>query len=98
MTNTAGVEPTLRSRQPAGAEACERGACHPTVSLRPLLNGESHEIGGACDVDTPTYTDEILRSGFTGIRNPPKRGRHLQLVARRYRVWPESDCTTPASD
>jgi uncharacterized protein len=57
----------------------ERGVCRPTVSLRALLHGESPEIVGTADVDTPTYTEEILRSGFPGIRDLPERARHLQL-------------------
>jgi predicted AAA+ superfamily ATPase len=57
----------------------ERGVHDPTVSLRALLDGESQEISGTSDVDVPAYTDEILRSGFPGIRDLPERARHLQL-------------------
>jgi predicted AAA+ superfamily ATPase len=57
----------------------ERGVDAPTVSLRALLAGESREIGGSSEVDVPAYTDEILRSGFPGIRDLPERARRLQL-------------------
>ena len=57
----------------------ERGEHHPTVSLRHLLSGKSREIGGTSDVDVAWYADEILRSGFPGIRDLPERARALQL-------------------
>jgi hypothetical protein len=88
LTGSAGVAPGVRIHSGAGRIVSmamrpmafsERGVCHPTVSLRALLHGESPEILGTADVDTPTYTDEILRSGFPGIRDLPERARHLQL-------------------
>ncbi len=57
----------------------ERGAYEPTVSLRALLNGEPQDVSGTSDVDVPAYADEVLRSGFPGIRDLPERARRLQL-------------------
>ncbi len=88
LTGSAGVAPGVRIHSGAGRIVSmamrpmafsERGVCRPTVSLRALLHGEPPEIVGTADVDTPTYTDEILRSGFPGIRDLPERARHLQL-------------------
>lgn len=88
LAGSAGVAPGVRIHSGAGRIVSmamrpmafsERSARHPTVSLRALLNGESREIAGTADVDTPTYTDEILRSGFPGIRDLPERARSLQL-------------------
>ena len=88
LAGSAGVAPGVRIHSGAGRIVSmamrpmafsERGAYHPTVSLRALLNGESHEIGGTSDIDVPAYADEILRSGFPGIRDLPARARQLQL-------------------
>lgn len=57
----------------------ERGLDRPTVSLKDLLGGGGLDVGGASEVDLPTYTEEILRSGFPGIRDLPGRARRLQL-------------------
>ncbi len=88
LAGSAGVAPGVRVHSGAGRIVSmamrpmafsERGAYRPTVSVRALLNGESHEIVGTSDLDVPTYTDEILRSGFPGIRDLPTRARQLQL-------------------
>jgi predicted AAA+ superfamily ATPase len=88
LAGSAGVAPGVRIHSGAGRIVSmairpmafsERGAYHPTVSLRALLNGGSHEIGGTSDLDVPAYADEILRSGFPGIRDLPARARQLQL-------------------
>jgi predicted AAA+ superfamily ATPase len=88
LAGSAGVAPGVRVHSGAGRIVSmamrpmafsERGAYHPTVSVRALLNGESHEIVGTSDLDVPTYADEILRSGFPGIRDLPTRARQLQL-------------------
>lgn len=88
LAGSAGVAPGIRIHSGAGRIVSmamrpmafsERGACHPTVSLRALLSDESHEIGGTSDIDVPAYADEILRSGFPGIRDLPERARQLQL-------------------
>lgn len=88
LAGSAGVAPGIRIHSGAGRIVSmamrpmafsERGAYHPTVSVRALLNGESHEIAGTSDLDVPAYADEILRSGFPGIRDLPERARQLQL-------------------
>ncbi len=88
LAGSAGVAPGVRIHSGAGRivsmamrpmSFSERCVHDPTVSLRALLNGESQELSGTSDVDVPAYTDEILRSGFPGIRDLPKRARELQL-------------------
>jgi uncharacterized protein len=88
LAGSAGVAPGVRIHSGAGRivsmamrpmSFSERGVDTPTVSLRALLAGESGEIGGSSEVDVPAYTDEILRSGFPGIRDLPERARQLQL-------------------
>jgi predicted AAA+ superfamily ATPase len=88
LAGSAGVAPGVRIHSGAGRivsmamrpmSFSERGVHDSTVSLRALLNGESQEIGGTSDIDVPAYTDEILRSGFPGIRDLPERARQLQL-------------------
>ncbi len=46
----------------------ERGVCEPTVSLRAVLAGEQPSIVGHSPITLTGYVDEILRSGFPGIR------------------------------
>lgn len=88
LAGSAGVAPGVRIHSGAGRIVSmamrpmaysERGEHRPTVSLRHLLSGESKEIGGTSDVDVAGYADEILRSGFPGIRDLPERARALQL-------------------
>jgi len=88
LAGSAGVAPGVRIHSGAGRivsmamrpmSFSERGVDAPTVSLRALLTGASREIGGMSEVDVPAYTDEILRSGFPGIRDLPERARQLQL-------------------
>ena len=57
----------------------ERGLTQPTVSLAALMSGEQSSVAGNSPVDLPTYVDEILRSGFPGIRTLPERARNFQL-------------------
>jgi uncharacterized protein len=95
LAGSAGVAPGVRIHSGAGRiiaitmrpmSFSERGVHDPTVSLRTLLNGESQEIAGASDIDVPAYTDEILRSGFPGIRDLPERARALQLDSYLIRI------------
>ncbi len=46
----------------------ERGLAAPTVSLRELLGGSRPNLRGDTTVRLETYVDEILASGFPGIR------------------------------
>jgi predicted AAA+ superfamily ATPase len=57
----------------------ERGLAAPTVSLSELLSGSEPKIGGRSPVGLSTYTDEILGSGFPGIRGLPIKARQAQL-------------------
>lgn len=58
---------------------CERGLIAPTVSLATLLTGAIPPLRGDSPVDLAGYTDEILASGFPGIRRLPPRPRRTQL-------------------
>ncbi|WP_207782459.1 ATP-binding protein [Phytoactinopolyspora limicola] len=57
----------------------ERGLDTPTVSLTALLAGTRPQIEGEASMDLPAYVEEILRSGFPGIRHLPPRARRAQL-------------------
>jgi uncharacterized protein len=50
-----------------------------TVSLAKLLEGERGPVEGRTDLRLEDYLDEILRSGFPGIRDLPERAREAQL-------------------
>ncbi len=56
----------------------ERGLGDPTVSLRALHAGEA-VVGGATELGVRGYVDEILRSGFPGIRDLGPENRDRQL-------------------
>lgn len=88
LAGSAGVAPGVRIHSGAGrivsitmrpASVAERGLAVPTVSLRELLSGSTPKIGGQSPVGLSTYTDEILASGFPGIRGLPTRARQAQL-------------------
>jgi uncharacterized protein len=57
----------------------ERGVGSPTVSLGELLDGGRAPIDGRTDVDLEQYVEEILMSGFPGIRGLPPRLLRAQL-------------------
>lgn len=57
----------------------ERGRGEPAVSLRDLLRGAHPEISGRTAVGLSDYVDEILWSGFPGIRGLPDQARRMQL-------------------
>ncbi len=54
---------------------CERSPADPTVSLADLLSGNRPRIEGATSVGVEKYADEIVRSGFPGIRPHSDRVR-----------------------
>lgn len=56
----------------------ERGYA-PTVSLRELLGGGRPAVTGTSPVRLPDYAEEIVRSGFPGLRDLPARARRAQL-------------------
>lgn len=64
----------------------ERGVEEPTVSLRSLLSGARPAVTGSTQVRLATYLEEIVRSGFPGIRNLGPRLRDEQLHAYVSRV------------
>jgi uncharacterized protein len=57
----------------------ERGVDPPTVSLARLLEGGRPPVGGRTDVDLERYVEEILASGFPGIRDLAPRLLRAQL-------------------
>lgn len=64
----------------------ERLAEPPSVSVAELLRGERPTITGHSSVTLDGYTDEILRSGFPGLRGFPERALRAQLDAYLRRI------------
>lgn len=64
----------------------ERALAEPTVSLAALLAGSRPSISGQTSVGLSAYTDEILASGFPGIRGLPERVRQVQLDSYLARI------------
>ncbi len=88
LAGSAGVAPGVRIHSGAGRIVSiplrplafsERGIAEPAVSLRELLAGDRPDVSSYSPIDLSTYTDEILRSGFPGIRTLPERARQFQL-------------------
>lgn len=88
LAGSAGVAPGVRMHSGAGRivslpmrplALSERGLAQPTVSLQSMLAGRQSRVTGTSGVDVSQYTDEILRSGFPGIRDLPERARRMQL-------------------
>ncbi len=95
LTGSAGVAPGVRIHSGAGRivslpmrplSLAERGLGEPTISLRALLNGATPRITGASAIGLPGYAEEILRSGFPGIRNLPELARGVQLDSYLTRI------------
>jgi uncharacterized protein len=57
----------------------ERGIGIPSVSLAALLSGQRPAIKGETDVSLETYANEIVASGFPGLRHLTGRPRRAQL-------------------
>jgi predicted AAA+ superfamily ATPase len=57
----------------------ERLDLDTTVSLRALLRGDPVEVGGSSELGLSEYTEEIVRSGFPGIRALSGRARRVRL-------------------
>ena len=51
-----------------------------------MLAGVRPAITGTSPIDLPGYTDEILRSGFPGIRDLPEQARQVQLDSYLTRI------------
>lgn len=57
----------------------ERGIQKPSVSLRELLRGGRPQVGGRTDLRVGDYVQEILASGFPGMRSLAGRALRAQL-------------------
>ena len=57
----------------------ERGVGTPSVSLANLLGGHRAPVQGETDVSLETYANEIVASGFPGLRNLTGRALRAQL-------------------
>ena len=57
----------------------ERGVAAPSVSMRDLLSGTPSRVDGESPLRLADYVDEIVRSGFPGIRRLGDRARRAQL-------------------
>ena len=58
----------------------------PSVSLAELLRGERPAVTGQSGLRLEGYTDEILGSGFPGLRGLPERALRAQLDAYLQRI------------
>lgn len=87
---TGSASPPAEANQHSGAgrivsvrmrplELSERGVGTPTVSLAALLRGEAPDITGETAVRLADYVDEILASGFPGLRGLSGRALRAQL-------------------
>ena len=95
LAGSAGVRPGVRLHSGAGRivsipmrpmALSERGLQQPSVSLRELLSGTRPSINGHSEVGLAAYADEILRSGFPGIRDLPESARQVQIDSYISRV------------
>jgi predicted AAA+ superfamily ATPase len=57
----------------------ERGLVAPTVATADLLTGRRPAVDGSSGLSLLDYAEEIVRSGFPGIRDLPARARRAQL-------------------
>ncbi|HTE62559.1 MAG TPA: DUF4143 domain-containing protein [Solirubrobacteraceae bacterium] len=57
----------------------ERLGLDSTVSLRALLDGDPGEVGGSTELGLSQYNEEIISSGFPGIRALSGRARRVRL-------------------
>jgi predicted AAA+ superfamily ATPase len=64
----------------------ERLATSPTVSLSALLDGRREQLAGSSGLVLEDYVDEILASGFPGLRALTGRALRLQLDGYLQRV------------
>ena len=58
---------------------CERGLLQPSVSLAELALGRRQAVRGESPMELLDYAEEIVGSGFPGIRTLPARARRAQL-------------------
>jgi predicted AAA+ superfamily ATPase len=64
----------------------ERGLAAPTVSLADLLSGKKPRVAGESPMTLEDYAEEVLASGFPGIRTRAGRARRLLLQGYLDRV------------
>lgn len=64
----------------------ERGLASPTVSLGALLTGSHPPVAGQCDCGLQRYVDEIVASGFPGLRGLEGRSLRAQLDSYLRRI------------
>ncbi|KNX38866.1 ATP-binding protein [Luteipulveratus halotolerans] len=57
----------------------ERQVCSPTVSFSELLAGRRPPLSGECELGLADYVEEIVRSGFPGMRHLTARALRFQL-------------------
>lgn len=81
-SGTARIVP-LRMRPLALAERLD---IEPTVSLATLLSGERPPLAGESTLTLADYTEEIIRSGFPGLRHLGGRALRAQLDGYLQRV------------
>jgi hypothetical protein len=95
LAGSAGVAPGTRIHSGAGRiislpmrplSLAERGTAEPAVSLAELLTGSRPRISGRSGAGLTTYVDEIIASGFPGIRDLPERARTAQLDSYLARI------------
>ena len=95
LAGSAGVAPGARIHSGAGRivslpmrplSLAERGTAEPAVSLSDLLAGSRARISGRSGVGLTAYVDEILASGFPGIRDLPERARTAHLDSYLARI------------
>lgn len=88
LTGSADVPPGIRIHSGAGRIVSmqmsplsfyERGLQEPSFSLAELLDGTRQRVSGSTEIDIASYVEEILRSGFPGIRDVPEKLRTRQL-------------------
>lgn len=79
----AGRIPTIRMRPLTLAERLD---AEPTVSLSGLLEGERPSLAGETSITLDDYVEEILRSGFPGLRGMSDRVLRLQLDSYSERI------------
>jgi predicted AAA+ superfamily ATPase len=64
----------------------ERGLATPTVSLSALLRGGRGQLTGACTTVLADYVNEIVSSGFPGLRSLSGRALRAQLDGYLLRI------------
>ena len=95
LAGSAGLKPGVRVHSGAGRivrlkmrplSLAERGVAEPTVSLASLLEGGQAALSGESPLGLGDYVEEILRSGFPGVRGLPDLPRNLQLDSYLARI------------